>query len=104
MALSNRKRRRKIRIDNRIEEQTIDGIRWKTESEQRTYTSKLIESLSQVSRNSTAPATLTARGRAVRETADRVLAVAANGRTRWSRAILRSRLRLRIFFFNLFIL
>ncbi|KAM7481807.1 hypothetical protein LguiB_006390 [Lonicera macranthoides] len=93
---SSRKRRRRIRTDNPIEDQTIDGIRWKTESEQRTYSSKLIEALSQVRRNSTAPTTLRARVRAVRETSDRVLAVVAKGRTRWSRAILRSRLRLRI--------
>ncbi|RWR76425.1 transcription factor bHLH147-like protein [Cinnamomum micranthum f. kanehirae] len=68
--------------------------RWKTESEQRSYSSKLLEALQQVRRNPPASAA-PAPSRAVREAADRVLAKAARGRTRWSRSILSSRLRLK---------
>jgi len=93
---SKRKRKRIIGTDNRIEELTIDGTKWKTESELQIYSSKLVQALSQGRRSSSFPATLPCRALAVRDTADRVLAVRAKGRTRWSRAILRSRLRFRI--------
>lgn len=62
--------------------------KWRTVSEQKLYSSKLVEALRRV--RSAAPAD-PPRSRAVREAADRVLAVAARGRTRWSRAILSSR-------------
>lgn len=64
--------------------------RWRTQYEQRTYSAKLCEALRHVRRSSSPPGV-----RPVKEAADRVLAIAARGRTRWSRAILRSRLRLR---------
>lgn len=67
--------------------------RWKTEAEQQNYSTKLLEALRRVCR-SPASASGYARSRAVREAADRVLANAARGRTRWSRAILSSRLRM----------
>ncbi|KAK6911661.1 hypothetical protein RJ641_023754 [Dillenia turbinata] len=60
--------------------------RWKTETEQQIYSVKLIEALNQVHRN-------THGGKSVREAADRALAVSAKGKTRWSRAILLSRLK-----------
>ncbi|WOL10264.1 hypothetical protein Cni_G19018 [Canna indica] len=72
--------------------------KWRTEGEQKTYSSKLIEALRHVRRSSPAGPILTAaaaatatdhpQSRAVRQAADRALAVAARGRTRWSRAIL----------------
>ncbi|KAG1338817.1 transcription factor bHLH147 [Cocos nucifera] len=62
--------------------------KWRTVSEQKLYSSKLLEALRRV--RGAAPAD-PPRSRAVREAADRVLAVAARGRTRWSRAILSSR-------------
>ncbi|RZR90410.1 hypothetical protein BHM03_00018287 [Ensete ventricosum] len=68
--------------------------KWRTQGEQRTYSSKLIEALRRVRRSSAAgaaAATHHARSRAVREAADRALAAAARGRTRWSRAILSGR-------------
>ncbi|KAL5983464.1 hypothetical protein ACLOJK_017550 [Asimina triloba] len=68
--------------------------RWKTEGEQRSYSSKLLEALRHVRRNASTSAQ--APSRAVREAADRALAIAAKGSTRWSRAILANRLRLKI--------
>lgn len=78
---------------------------WKSQAQQQIYSSKLLQALSHVSisnnnnnnnrsngnNNDPQPR----RGRAVREAADRVLAVAAKGRTRWSRAILTNRLKLK---------
>lgn len=67
---------------------------WKSESQQQIYSSKLIQALSQVSLKNPSPSAPRG-GRAVREAADRVLAVAAKGRTRWSRAILMNRIKLK---------
>ncbi|XP_009804756.1 transcription factor bHLH148-like [Nicotiana sylvestris] len=73
---------------------------WKTQAQQQVYSSKLLKALREV-RISSPPATTTRSvpapkgGRAVREVADRVLAVTAKGRTRWSRAILTNRLKLK---------
>ncbi|XP_008781151.2 transcription factor bHLH148 [Phoenix dactylifera] len=63
--------------------------KWRTEREQKLYSSKLLEALRRVRRPAPADPP---RSRAVREAADRVLAVAARGRTRWSRTILSSRI------------
>lgn len=71
--------------------------RWRTSDEQQNYSSKLIEALRQVRRNSSTEETTAPppTGRVVREAADRALAFAAKGRTRWSRAILTNRLKLK---------
>ncbi|RVW71594.1 Transcription factor bHLH148 [Vitis vinifera] len=61
--------------------------------QQQLYSSKLLQALRQVRLGSSNETP--ARGRAVREAADRALAVAAKGRTRWSRAILTNRLKLK---------
>ncbi|KAM7470051.1 hypothetical protein LguiA_008234 [Lonicera macranthoides] len=87
---SNREPKRKKQRIERIEQINTNRNRWKTDSEQQIYKSKLISALRQVRRNSPSPATS-----AVKDTADRVLAVTAKGRTRWSRAILNSRLRMK---------
>nr|AZL19344.1 basic helix-loop-helix protein 1 [Actinidia deliciosa] len=87
---SKRKKRRKIGGENHAEAVTTEKNRWKTATERQIYSTKLIEALRQSRRTSSSPAT------AVRETADRVLAAAARGRTRWSRALLTSRLRLQL--------
>ncbi|XP_073006466.1 transcription factor bHLH147 [Typha latifolia] len=77
----------------------IDGARppssskWRMETEQKTYSSKLLEALRRV-RRSQPPGT--SPSRAIRDAADRALAAAGRGRTRWSRAILSNRpIRLR---------
>lgn len=89
------KKRRKIETNNnQIEQQQqfqIDRTRWKSDAEHQIYSTKLVEALR--NRSSSTPA---AGARAVRDTADRVLAVAAKGKTRWSRAILTNRLRLQM--------
>ncbi|CAN1195101.1 Transcription factor bHLH148 [Linum perenne] len=71
-----------------------DHAKWRTEAQQQIYSSKLIQALSQVQLNPSSPSA-PRRGRAVREAADRALAVAARGRSRWSRAILTSRIKLK---------
>ncbi|KAI6692332.1 hypothetical protein NL676_020042 [Syzygium grande] len=95
-------------------------IRWRSPAQQRLYSTKLVEALSRSRRSSSsstspssssaagadaepevaavaaaaAPATPSSGAGEVRGIADRVLATAAKGRTRWSRAILASRLRM----------
>ncbi|KAF9594371.1 hypothetical protein IFM89_030500 [Coptis chinensis] len=90
---SKKKKRKKNQIPDKKQ-----PTRWKTADEQQNYSSKLIEALRQVRRNSSSESTTSISpptGRVVREAADRALAVAAKGRTRWSRAILKNRLKLR---------
>ncbi|CAD5192580.1 unnamed protein product [Musa acuminata subsp. burmannicoides] len=71
--------------------------KWRTQGEQKTYSSKLVEALRRVRRSSPAASTDHSRSRAVRAAADRALALAARGQTRWSRAILSGRtLKLRV--------
>ncbi|KAJ1297417.1 hypothetical protein BS78_01G374600 [Paspalum vaginatum] len=69
--------------------------KWRTRREHEIYSSKLLEAIRLVRAgpSSSASAAVPPRSRAVREAADRALAVAARGRTHWSRAILASRRR-----------
>ncbi|KAL6292951.1 hypothetical protein ACE6H2_001093 [Prunus campanulata] len=109
---SRRKKKKKIQAkqDHQQQQEAQSHTKWKSEAQQQLYSSKLLQALSQVSINPpNNPNTNTntntnanpssssppRRGRAVREAADRVLAVAAKGRTRWSRAILTSRLKIK---------
>lgn len=91
---SRRKKRRKIEAESQSSETVGTEVKWRSESAQQTYSVKLVEALQRASQNATAVSSRSAGGRAVREVADRVLAMAAKGRSRWSRAILASRLRL----------
>ncbi|KAI3687649.1 hypothetical protein L1987_81349 [Smallanthus sonchifolius] len=70
---------------------------WKSEVQQQLYKSKLLQALRQVRLGSGTGTNkkYPRRGSAVREAADRVLAVTAKGRTRWSRAILKNKLKIK---------
>ncbi|XP_061361434.1 transcription factor bHLH149-like [Gastrolobium bilobum] len=81
MRESNHKKRRKIGEH----QNSLDLIAWRSEAEQQIYSSRLVEALR---RNPSPAATKPRAAGKVRETADRVLAATAKGRTRWSRAIL----------------
>lgn len=75
--------------------------RWKTEIQERLYSCKLVEAIRFAGgRRCTPPPKSSslspAPSRIVREAADKALAVAARGRSRWSRAILSRRRRLRV--------
>ncbi|XP_065863846.1 transcription factor bHLH148-like [Euphorbia lathyris] len=89
------RRKKKKKSQNQSKENQNQGhAKWKTEAQEQIYSSKLIQALSQVRLTSPTPSP-PRQGRAVREAADRALAVAAKGRTRWSRAILTSRIKLK---------
>lgn len=93
-SFSRRKKKKKIPNQNAARDHRPDqaSTQWKSDTQQQVYSSKLLQALRQV-RTSTAASPK--RGRAVREAADRVLAVTAKGRTRWSRAILTNRVKLK---------
>ncbi|XP_020210047.1 transcription factor bHLH149 [Cajanus cajan] len=74
---SNHKKRRKIG-------EHAAAVPWRSDAEHRIYSRRLVEALR---RTPSSPAKPRAAGQ-VRDTADRVLAATARGRTRWSRAIL----------------
>lgn len=81
------------------QKQLIQTNKWKSESKQRIYSTKLLEALHRVrntSSSSSSSSSLPRGGRAVREAADRALAFEAKGKTRWSRAILTSRIKLKL--------
>ncbi|KAK8480063.1 hypothetical protein V6N13_091435 [Hibiscus sabdariffa] len=91
---SQRIKKKSMVKDNQTNQNQSHITPWKSEAQHQIYSSKLLQALNQVSLD--APSSSAPRGgRAVREAADRVLAVAAKGRTRWSRAILMSRLKLK---------
>ncbi|KAI9081149.1 hypothetical protein K1719_036908 [Acacia pycnantha] len=96
------KRRRKKKSPaqkNQQEDQIQNHARWKSQAQQYIYTSKLRQALARLNLNGSSSGSgggeASRRGKEVREAADRVLAVTAKGRTRWSRAILANRLKLK---------
>lgn len=89
-----RKRKKKFQIQSTGEIITQNSsIEWKSETQQQIYSSKLLQALRQVRLNGGSSAA--AGPSRVHEAADRVLAATAKGRTRWSRAILTNRLKLK---------
>ncbi|XP_061357037.1 transcription factor bHLH147-like [Gastrolobium bilobum] len=90
---SKRRRKKKAQLKHhhhQQEDQIQSHPKWKSQAQQQIYSSKLRQALARVNVGSSSSAP-----RRVREAADRVLAVTAKGRTRWSRAILTNRLKLK---------
>ncbi|XP_044497954.1 transcription factor bHLH147 [Mangifera indica] len=92
---SDRSKRKKKKKSSQPKDQKNPIVKWKSETQQQIYSSKLIQALNQVTISQNSSPSAPRGGRAVREAADRVLAVAAKGRSRWSRAILTNRLKLK---------
>ncbi|XP_073024617.1 transcription factor bHLH148-like isoform X1 [Primulina eburnea] len=77
-----------------ISQQQNPPIQWKSDAQQQIYSSKLLQALRQVREGNCSPAQKSA-PRRVREAADKVLAATAKGRSRWSRAMLTNRLKIK---------
>ncbi|KAK1390367.1 transcription factor bHLH148 [Heracleum sosnowskyi] len=90
---SRKKKKKRSQItQNQSQNPNNNQISWKSDTQQQIYSSKLLQALRHVRLDdSSAPR----RGKAVREAADRVLAATAKGKTRWSRAILTNRLKMK---------
>ncbi|XP_054808125.1 transcription factor bHLH149-like [Prosopis cineraria] len=69
---------------------SLHPVRWRSDADRRIYSSKLVEALRHVLHRSPSLPPRPVGGHEIHETADRVLATTAKGRTRWSRAILAS--------------
>ncbi|KAL8484806.1 hypothetical protein ACS0TY_027192 [Phlomoides rotata] len=92
-----RKKKKKIHNSGNNSE-TLENnseIQWKSDSQQQIYSSKLLQALQQVRLSGGSSPAQPSAPKRVSEAAYRVLAATAKGRTRWSRAILTSRLKLK---------
>lgn len=87
-----KRRKKKAQLRQQLRQEDQSNPKWKSQAQQQIYSSKLRQALARVNLGSSAPPR---RGKAVRDAADRVLAVTAKGMTRWSRAILTNRLKLK---------
>ncbi|CAL9221158.1 unnamed protein product [Arabidopsis halleri] len=92
---SRRKRKKKsspTSLDSSLE-------KWRSEKQQQIYSTKLVRALKELrisqQPSSSSSSSVPRGGRAVREVADRALAVAARGKTLWSRAILSKAVKLK---------
>lgn len=91
-----KKKKKKSPTNGTLAQNGVAEVEWKSEKQQQIYSSKLLRALSQLRITGSNPDNgAPRRGRFVREVADRALAVAAKGRTRWSRAILTNRVKLK---------
>ncbi|XP_047945903.1 transcription factor bHLH148-like [Salvia hispanica] len=89
-----RKKKKKIHHNPQIQPET-PKIQWQSDAQQQIYSSKLLHALQQVRLGSSGSEPSSSAPRRVRDAAYGVLAATARGRTRWSRAILTSRLKLK---------
>jgi acetyl-CoA carboxylase beta subunit len=82
-----KRKKRKNRAQKNLQDQLQNTHpKWKSQAQQQIYSNKLRQALTRVN---------TRRGKAIREAADKALAMTAKGKTRWSRAILTTRLKLK---------
>ncbi|OIV91785.1 hypothetical protein TanjilG_14364 [Lupinus angustifolius] len=83
------KKKKLLKHHNQNQHHQHNHVKWKSHKHQQIYSSKLRQALTTLNlagnRN----------GKELKEAADRLLAVTAKGRTRWSRAILTNRLKLK---------
>ncbi|XP_057430420.1 transcription factor bHLH148 [Lotus japonicus] len=85
------KRKKKSRLNHQNQQdQSSQPAKWRSQAQQQLYSSKLRQALVRVNGGGGS-----GKGKAVRDAADRALAVAARGRTRWSRAILTNRIKIK---------
>ncbi|XP_010504970.1 PREDICTED: transcription factor bHLH147-like [Camelina sativa] len=97
---SRRKRRKKSQPSSSVDSSQSTSLdKWRSEKQQQIYSTKLVRALREL-RISQQPSSSSSNprgggGRAVREVADRALAVAARGKTLWSRAILSKAVKLK---------
>ncbi|XP_074383031.1 transcription factor bHLH148-like isoform X2 [Apium graveolens] len=93
---SRKKKKKRSQItQNQSQNPNNTQISWKSDTQQQLYSSKLLQALRQVRLDDSTAASAPRRGKAVREAADRVLAATAKGKSRWSRAILSNRLKMK---------
>ena len=93
-------KRRKTETRDSESDPKPEMIRWRSESKQRNYSTKLVEAFRQVRCNSSSSpssaklssSSSIGRHREIRDAVNRCLAISAKGKTRWSRSILMSRL------------
>ncbi|XP_047317713.1 transcription factor bHLH148-like [Impatiens glandulifera] len=97
MMMIRRRNKMKSRIVNDQIQNPNTSNQWKSEARQQLYSTKLLQALRHVRLNShpSRGGGGGGGGKVVRETADRVLATTAKGRSRWSRAILTNRLKMK---------
>ncbi|OIV95942.1 hypothetical protein TanjilG_27046 [Lupinus angustifolius] len=82
-------KKKKLQKHHNHQPQQPTHAKWKSQKQQQLYSSKLRQALTRLNLAGNH------RGKQVREAADTVLAVTANGKSRWSRAILKNRLKLK---------
>ncbi|WOH15840.1 hypothetical protein DCAR_0935386 [Daucus carota subsp. sativus] len=93
LQVSTRKKSRKRQFEQiKPQSQNQSQIEWKSEVQQQNYSSKLLHALQNIQPGSSPNSRP---GKIVHDAADRVLAATAKGKTRWSRAILTKRLKLK---------
>ncbi|KAL0457515.1 UNVERIFIED_CONTAM: Transcription factor [Sesamum latifolium] len=93
---SSTRRKKKRKIQNQAENlENNSPLHWKSEAQEQIYSSKLLQALRQVRASSASPGAQTSAPKRVRDAAYRILAATAKGRSRWSRAILTNRLKLK---------
>ncbi|KAL3648559.1 hypothetical protein CASFOL_004962 [Castilleja foliolosa] len=91
-----RKKRKKMQNPTQNQFENLENTpadQWKSDAQQQIYSSKLLRALQQVRLNRRSDTSSSPRR--VYEAANRVLAATAKGRSRWSRAIFTSRLKLK---------
>ncbi|KAK4405455.1 UNVERIFIED_CONTAM: Transcription factor [Sesamum radiatum] len=93
---SSTRRKKKRKIQNQPENlENNSPVHWKSEAQEQIYSSKLLQALRQVRASSASSGAQTSAPKRVRDAAYRILAATAKGRSRWSRAILTNRLKLK---------